>query len=198
MLSFLRPLFFLPLSSPWWGQPGHTVRLVPSLPLLTLFDPCTSLLLVTYRLPFLLVGFLPCFVSYLSILWPAWAYCPARHSSLSYVLSYPLSFRSSLFSSLSAFLPLFPSFQGVCPKRLRPTRQHLMTVRPKVVLSSHVVSLFALALPLIFSCLSYVPTMLLVPPMPLDAYATGYFTTLSLGTLLTTDCCARYTNDLCL
>ena len=41
-----------------------------------------------------------------------------------------------------------------------------------------------------------VPPVLPVPPMPLDAWATGYFTTSSLGTLLTTECRAIYTNDL--
>ena len=50
---------------------------------------------------------------------------------------------------------------------------------------------------MIFSRLSYVPPMLPVPPMPLFAWATGYFTTSSLGTLLTTECRASYTNDLC-
>ena len=31
---FLLVLFLVPLSSPWWGQPGHIVRLVPYFPFL--------------------------------------------------------------------------------------------------------------------------------------------------------------------
>ena len=53
-----------------------------------------------------------------------------------------------------------------------------------MVLSSHAVSLFALALPMIFWCLSYVHPMLLVPPTSLNAWPTDYFTIWSLGTLL--------------
>ena len=32
-------LFLVPLSSPWWGQPGHIVRLVPYLSFSSLFTP---------------------------------------------------------------------------------------------------------------------------------------------------------------
>ena len=167
----------------------------PSSPSLTWFLPVTSCLTCLF------VGFSPCFFPLPSLLWPAWAYCPARHFSLFYALTSPLPLLSSLLSSLlsplSTLLHLSPSSKGVCPKRLCPTWQHLVTFWPKVVLRCHVVSLFALALPMIFSRLFYVPPMLPVPPMPLDAWVTGYFTTSSLGTLLTTECRACYTNDLC-
>ena len=113
------PLFLVPLSSPWWGQPGHTVRLVPSLPLLcALSASCTFpssspsspsftwFLPVTSCLTCLFVCFSPCFFPLSSLLWPAWAYCPAYHFSLFYALSYPLP--PSPPSSLP-FLPYFIS-----------------------------------------------------------------------------------------
>ena len=54
----------------------------------------------------------------------AWAYCPARPSSLpsSYFLFHFLLYFSLLFALLPPFLST-----GVCPKRLRPMWQHLMT-----------------------------------------------------------------------
>ena len=156
----------------------------PSSPSFTWFLPVTSCLTCLF------VGFSPCFFPLSSLLWPAWAYCPACHFSLSRTIL-SSSALSSLLSPLSSLLHLFPSPKGVCPKRLCPTWQHLTTLRPKVVLRSHVVSLFALAPPVIFSRLSY------VPPMLLDAWATGYSATSSLGTLLTTECRACSTNDLC-
>jgi len=52
-----------------------------------------------------------------------------------------------------------------------------------------------LALPVLFSRLSSVPPTLLVPPMPLVAWAAGYITTSPLGTLLTTEC-ASHAHDL--
>ena len=69
------------------------------------------------------VGFSLSFIPIFSLLGPAWAYCPARHSSLS--SSYYLFLLR--FSLLSALPHLLPFSQGVCPKRLRPTWQHLMT-----------------------------------------------------------------------
>ena len=45
-------------------------------------------------------------------------------------------------------------------------------------------SLFALALPMIFWCLSYVHPMLLVSPTSPNAWPTDYFTIWSLGTLM--------------
>ena len=129
---FLLVLFLVPLSSPWWGQPGHIVRLVPYLPLLfalytfpSFFSfPLTWFLTVTSCLARLFLGFSLCFIPTFSLLGPAWAYCPARPSSLpsSYYLFHFLLY----FSFLSALLPLFLS-TGVCPKRLRPMWQHLMT-----------------------------------------------------------------------
>ena len=70
------------------------------------------------------VGFSLCFIPTFSLLGPAWAYCPARPSSLP--SSYYLFLFLLYFSLLSALLPLFLS-TGVCPKRLRPMWQHLMT-----------------------------------------------------------------------
>ena len=86
--------------------------------------PLTWFLTVTSSLARLFLGFSLCFISTFSLLGPAWAYCPARPSSLpsSYYLFHFLLY----FSLLSALLPLFLS-TGVCPKRLRPMRQHLMT-----------------------------------------------------------------------
>ena len=69
----LASLYVLSQLSPFWGQPGHIVRLVPPLP-----------------------------------------------------SSYYLFLFLLYFSLLSALLPLFLS-TGVCPKRLRPMWQHLMT-----------------------------------------------------------------------
>ena len=116
----------------WWGQPGHIVRLVPFLLLLfalytfpSLFSFLSlgfSLSLRAWLVSF--VGFSLCFIPTFSLLGPACAYCPARPSSLpsSYYLFHFLLY----FSLLSALLPLFLS-TGVCPKRLRPMWQHLMT-----------------------------------------------------------------------
>ena len=129
---FLLVLFLVPLSSPWWGQPGHIVRLVPYLPLLfalytfpSLFSFLSlgfSLSLRAWLVSF--VGFSLCFISTFSLLGPAWAYCPARPSS--FPSSYYLFHFLLYFSLLSALLPLFLS-TGVCPKRLRPMWQHLKT-----------------------------------------------------------------------
>ena len=78
---FLLVLFLVPLSSPWWGQPGHIVRLVPYLPLLfalytfpSLFSFLSlgfSLSLRAWLVSF--VGFSLCFIPTFSLLWPAWA-----------------------------------------------------------------------------------------------------------------------------
>ena len=71
------------------------------------------------------VGFSLCFIPTFSLLGPpAWAYCPARPSSLP--SSYYLFLFLLYFSLLFALLPLFLC-TGVCPKQLRPMWQHLMT-----------------------------------------------------------------------
>ena len=124
-------LFLIPLSSPWWGQPGHTVRLVPYLPLLFAlytFPSLFSFLSLGFSLSLRAwldssVGFSRSFIPIFSLLGPAWAYCPARHSSLSSTY-YLFLLR---FALLSALRHLLPFSKGVCPKRLRPTWQHLMT-----------------------------------------------------------------------
>ena len=144
--GFFSSLVSCTSSSPWWDQYGYTVLIVPSLPLLyALSAPCTFassspsspslpwFLPVTSRLTCLFFDFSPSFPPLSSLLWPAWAYCPARHFSILYVLSYPSisSFSaplSSFLSPLSSLLHLFPAssaFKGVCPKRLCPTWQHL-------------------------------------------------------------------------
>ena len=194
------PLFLVPLSSPWWGQPGHTVRLVPSLPLLSLRSLHLSLLF-SFLSFFYLVS--PCHFA-LDLSLPLASlrafsqfspFCGQPGQTVRLVTSlystyYLILLRSSPPSSLP-FLPYFISFPLLNVFAQSGFAQRGNTLWPKVVLSSHVVSLFALALPMIFSRLSY------VPPMPLDAWATGYFTTSSLGTLFTTECRASYTNDLC-
>ena len=64
-------------------------------------------------------------------LWPAWAYCPARRHSLSFSFPPPsFFFCPPLLSPSPSALP-FPApifSQGVCPKWLRPTWQHLFVV----------------------------------------------------------------------
>ena len=181
---FLLVLFLVPLSSPWRGQPGHIVRLVPYLPLLfalytfpSLFSFLSlgfSLSLRTWLVSF--VGFSLCFIPTFSLLGPAWAYCPARPSSLpsSYYLFHFLLY----FSLLSALLPLFLS-TGVCPKAASPNVA--TPYDPKW-------SLAAMSCAYLRWCahvlppLSHTPPMLMVPPTLLAAC--GYLTLWSLGTLL--------------
>ena len=98
------------------------------------------------------VFFLP-LSSYLSFppSWPAWAYCPARrsHFFLPSFLLFPLvialvialsSHSIFSYSRLHPPLPLSSALvvsQGVCPKWLGPTWQHLLYISPKVVACRH-------------------------------------------------------------
>ena len=125
-------LFSFSLFSLWWGQPGHTVRPAPSLPLFRLFFHLSfpSLLSLSLSLLFVfdssLLSASPyIFIPNTSLLGPAWAYCPARPPSLPFspylCLSSPLPLPPLL------PLPLLLLPKGVCPKRYRPKWQHLMT-----------------------------------------------------------------------
>ena len=122
------PLFLAPLSFSWWGQPGHTVRLVPSLPLLSALYTFSSLfsflslgLSLSLRVGLVsFVGFSLSFIRIFSALWPAWAYCPARHSSLSLLRTIFSSSAISPFSPPSSPSPLPSPLSRCLPKAASP------------------------------------------------------------------------------
>ena len=175
-------LFLVPLSFPWWGQPGHTVRLVPYLPLslrslhlsfpllpLTWSLTVTSCLASLFRwlLFELSPNFLPFGASLGILSGPSLLF-------LFYVLSFPPPL-------LSAFCPpSSPSLFSRClPKAASPNvATPYDPKRSLAAMSWAYLRWYTHAL----QPLSYTPPMLVVPPTLLAAR--GYLTPSSLGTLL--------------
>ena len=147
-MVFVPPGHLATLFSPWWGQYGYTVLLVPSLPLLYAFSPCifvssspSSPSLLGFALSLcawlassstsLLASptFFPSVAS-LGILSGS-PLLATLCSLLSFYLILLSSSPPSSFSFPSSSLPrLFPASKGVCPKRLCPTWQHLTNLWP--------------------------------------------------------------------